>query len=534
MATSSTLKSLKQLDGPIDVSDGPVRTSSNGLTDRLQTLWRSVWRRRWLSVVTAWLICAAGWAAITLWPTSFIASAVIYADLTELAGSKADTDGGPEQTSIALLKSMLASDAALAEVREEVPLDATSSQQLQNDIMVRSTVPPLFALAYEHQNPDVAQKVVETVIAGFEARLEKVTTTSLQEVQALEGEIGEREQSLQIAEADLAAFREGNDDYLSGTEGRAAELALLEEETTSLETKIQETTAERDDIATELAKARTPDTETADDNPQESVEEIEKERETLEAELAKLKERYADTHPYVNAVVDTINGLKAEALALAAPADDSGTTELLPADRERLEQRHEDLIAEVSTLSSQLGDKRREFEALQALTRTAGSVEAEFAELEAERETLRTALSDLQRRRDELGEINGGEAEQDPFRLIKPPELPTDPVGPSRLMALAAVFLGGTGVAALVAMVCNRFKGVFESAWQLRQRFDVGVLGTISEVMSPVERKRLGQSRLAFGLACLALVGVFSGLAVAELTDRLAPLGEQLRMRLLG
>jgi hypothetical protein len=133
-----------------------------------------------------------------------------------------------------------------------------------------------------------------------------------------------------------------------------------------------------------------------------------------------------------------------------------------------------------------------------------------------------------------MGEVARGEAKQEAFRLITEPELPTDPVGPSRLMALAAVLLGGAGLGAVIALFCNRITGVFESAWQLRRRFDVGVLGTISEVLTPTERKQLAYSRLAFGLVCLTLVGAFSGLAFAELTDRLAPWGDQLRAQILG
>jgi hypothetical protein len=136
-------------------------------------------------------------------------------------------------------------------------------------------------------------------------------------------------------------------------------------------------------------------------------------------------------------------------------------------------------------------------------------------------------------RRDELGKKQESHVEQASFRLIKEPNLPAKPTGPSRLVCLALVLLGGLGIGGVVAVLRNHAKGVFENAWQLKQRFDVGVLGTISEVLTPAERKRIGYSRLAFGLGSLALVGVFSGLALAELNNLLAPWGDLVRGQLL-
>lgn len=533
MVTSSTLETLKKQDGPISPREKPVPARSSGLGDRALAWWHSIWRRRWLSVITAWLICVAGWSVITLWPTSFIASAVIYADLAELMG-KGEAGERPEQTPAAMLKSLLVSDESLEDLQRNVEIGPTGVSSLRDDIMLRSTVPPVFVLAYEHNSPDTAQDVLEALIASYRNRLDQASQTALETATAMEEQIRDYEQRLQAAESDLTAFKSTNADYLQGTGSKQAELALLEEELTSLEEQVKATIVDRDDIAARLASVREEGAETAEVEAPRSLEELESESKALETELGKLQERYADSHPYVVAVLDAIKTLKAEAVALTQPSDDGVASDEAPIDREELEQRHGELIVEVSTINSHLGDKRREIERLQALTRTTTSVEAELSELEVEMDELRTALSDLQRSRGELGEDLGGEATQEAFRLIKQPELPTDPVGPSRLMALAAVLLGGTGLGAVVAVFCNRMKGVFESAWQLKKRFDVGVLGTISEVMTPAERKQLGYSRLTFGLACLALLGAFSGLVIAELTDKLAPLGEQLRTQILG
>ena len=532
MATSSTLKTLKEQDGSEHLNDVAAPPRPRRRWGRLTTWRQSIWRRRWLSMGTAWAACLLGWAVIMLWPTNYIASAVVHADLAKLA----DHDGAGDLSSgkpVAMLKSELLTAESLDIVRREAALDAAKGESLETDLMLRSTVPPVFVVAYEHQDPDKARRVLETLIAGYRSRLDARTAAAAQAAKNLDEGIQDHQDRLQRLEAELTAFRRTNADYLNAGSDRTAEIALLEEELAGLEERVETAVADRDDLAARLAQVRAPEDEEENAEPPRSEQEIAAERRALESELAKLQERYADSHPYVVAVFDAIGALEAEAQAASAAREDLADSEA-PLDRESLEQRHGELIADVSALTDQLGSKRQEIEHLEALTKTASSVEAELSKFEADKKDLTSALADLQQSRDELGDDVGGEATQEAFRLIKRPELPTDPVGPSRLMALAAVLLGGTGLGAAIAVFCNRLKGVFESAWQLRQRFDVGVLGTLSEVMTPAERKRLGHARLAFGLACLALVGLFGGLVAAELTDSLAPFGDRLRARLLG
>lgn len=512
----------------------PVRKS--GLASRLETWWQSVWRRRWLSMATAWLICLIGWAVITLWPTHFVASAVIHANLPVLIEQDTvaeQSEKGPVNT----LHALLLSDRAIEEVKSQIGLDERQVASLERDLVLHSTVQPVFALTYGHQDPDIARQVLETVLASFRDQLSEASTAFDESAEALDKLIEDHELRIQFAEADLVAFKRDNADFLDAPEGESDEIRLLDGEVADLEQQLATTVARRDAIAAELAKAPDQALDAAASPPVKSSQEIEAERKTLEEELANLQVRYADSHPYVVAVLDAIETLDIEA---AGTTGDNAGQPVAPSigdnaiDRQALAEEHADLIVEVSTLNSRLANKRGEIELLQTLTQTTSSVEAELAGLEASRQTLTEAMVDLQRRRGELGEVKKGESRQEAFRLIKEPELPTAPTGPSRLMGLLAVLVVGAGIGTAAAVFCNRLRGVFENAWQLRRRFDVGVLGTISEVMTPAERKQLGHARLAFGLAGLALIGTFSGLAIAEMTNSLAPLGDHLRSQLLG
>jgi uncharacterized protein involved in exopolysaccharide biosynthesis len=459
---------------------------------------------------------------------------VIYADVAALGED--EPGGSPaNQTPLAMLKAKLLSEEDLGAVREAASLDPSSARTLGEDVMLRATAPPVFVAAYEHKDPETAHLVLKTLLARFGDRIDRSAAASAKEAEALDGRIADHERRLQIAEARLVEFKRSNADQLNGPEGQTASVGLLREEAAALASQIDETIEERDAVATRLATGAAEADAPSELAPARPLEEIELGRRTLETELAKLRERYADTHPYVVAVVEGLETLEAEAAAATAPPSTEAEKAPTAADLEALREEHQGLIAEVSALNSRLADKRLEIERLEALTNETSSVEAELSELEADKAALEAALRELKRSREELSDVaEGGDKTEAAFRLIREPNLPTEPIGPSRLLALGAVLLAGLGLAVAVAVGRNSYKGVFESAWQLKQRFDVGVLGTISDVMTPGERKRLSHSRLVFGLACLALAGAFGGLAVAESNNLLAPFGDRLRAAWLG
>jgi len=534
MATPQSRINLPDM-GPNPTGSVKRSRRQSGASGRLQTWLQSIWRRRWLSLAIAWLICMIGWGAIMFWPKHFNASAVIYADLTELAGDKVDaeeTDG----SSVDILRDILLSDDNLEIVRESVALDSARRAALRDDITLRSTVPPLFVTTYDHHDPNIAFSVLNSLLNGFKARLDAASLDSLVKASSVDEQIADYQRQLDLADDALDDYRKDNADHLDGAEGRNVQLDQLRQEAESLETRVDQATAERDRLAAALAEVPADVAEAAEVAESETVPdfaELEAERADLVIELAKLRKRYADSHPYVSGVLNKAEQLDAQ-IEAASSAPAPPDIEDDPAKRDALEQEHGELIADVSTLGSRLRAKRREIDLLQALTRTTTSVEAELTKLVEAKEELENSLQSLEQERQELGNVEGDKAKQEAFRLINQPELPADPVGPSRLLALTVVLIGGLGLGAIAALSRNRYKGVFESAWQLKRRFDVGVLGTISETMTPAERKQVGFSKVAFGVAFVTLVGAFGGLVIAELNDMLAPLGDQLRSRFLG
>lgn len=523
----------------------------SGRPERFATWMRSIWRRRWLSLTCAWTICVLGWAAVALWPSLYMSSAVVYADLGRLVdrGIVAAGNGAEaalDQRDGSALKAALLNDESLAELRNTTALDVRSIDELKQSIMIRATAPALFVASYDHHDPAIAHQVLDSVLSSFVKRLDSADTSQTVD---FEQEITDLQARLEEAEADLASFNQANVDIFEDLDGRPARIGVLENEIIDLEARIERAIIERDEVALELAQLPSSQEEQDEPAPAPSLSASElSELAALQSRLAELRERYADSHPYVSTVLNAIETLESKIGNEAQDGAGDGSDEATPSgDRAideqvaELKKRHGEKIDRLSELNNELANKQREIDRLNALTASTSSVEAEQSKLVAARDELAAALTELTADPETAGEGAGsaragqdGGTEQRAFKLINEPSLPDKPNGLPRLLSLALVLVGGVSIGSGMAVLRNRSKGVFESAWQLKQRFDVGVLGTISEVMSPSERKELSQAKIVFAAACLGLVGLFGGLAAAESMNLLAPWGDSLRNRLLG
>ncbi len=521
----------------------PLPNRAKGRAGRFSSWMRSIWRHRWLSLLSAWAICMAGWLTTALWPSQYMSSAVVYADLHRLVAETSQTEGGAsddlaDQGPVELLKTVLLNDQSLATVRESLKLDDHDAATLATDIMLRTTAPTLFVASYDHADPAVAHSVLEKLFSNLNNRLEEAV---FEDTTQLEQEIEDLEDRLESATNSLSDFERTNAELFGEAADETNDTAVLEQEVADLKQQVENAIIERDEVAQELAQISV--SQDAPSDPElvnELSESQEAELALLETKLVELSERYADSHPYVSTVIESIEAIKAgedvDGQSVIEDEVDADDSEL-----DELRQLHKEKIASVSQLNNDLANKQREIDRLGALTDNASSAEAERSRLTREKEDLESELADLVLRRNQVQESNGGpegqqdaNEEQSSFRLINEPSLPEKPTGLSRLVCLVLVLLGGISIGGFVAVVRNQSKGVFESAWQLKQRFDVGVLGTISEVLTPAERKRLGYSRVVFGLGCIGLMTVFSGLAIAEFLNLLTPWGDSVRIRLLG
>jgi polysaccharide chain length determinant protein (PEP-CTERM system associated) len=180
---------------------------------------RAAWRRRWIGMLIAWLICGAGWVGVYLVPNQFESSARLYVDadaiLTPLLRGLA-ADSAPT-SQLEMLQRTLLSRPNLEKLISKTDLDLSAAgpsdrermlQALAQAIQVKPQTRNLFTITYRNTDPKVAHDVVQALLSIF---VESATGTNRIDMENakrfLEHQISSYEQQLRAAERRRADFR---------------------------------------------------------------------------------------------------------------------------------------------------------------------------------------------------------------------------------------------------------------------------------------------------------------------------------------
>src|SRR3954451_24441809 len=173
---------------------------------------RAAWRRRWIGVIIAWLVCGVGWVGVYAIPNHYESSARLFVDadavLTPLLRGIA-VDSTPT-TQLEIVQRTLLSRPNLEKLISKTDLDLTlnnpSDRQrllgtLANTVKVTPQTRNLFTITYRDKSPKLAHDVVQTLLTIF---VESATGGSRSDMENarrfLERQIQSYEQQLRAAE----------------------------------------------------------------------------------------------------------------------------------------------------------------------------------------------------------------------------------------------------------------------------------------------------------------------------------------------
>jgi polysaccharide chain length determinant protein (PEP-CTERM system associated) len=180
---------------------------------------RAAWRRRWLGVVVAWLVCGVGWVGTYTIPNQFESNARLFVDadaiLTPLLRGIA-ADSAPT-TQLEILQRTLLSKPNLEKLISKTDLDLTLNgpsdrerliNRLATDIKVIPQTKNLFTISYRDKSPKLAHDVVQTLLTIFVESATGSNRTDMENARRfLERQIQSYEQQLRAAEKRRADFR---------------------------------------------------------------------------------------------------------------------------------------------------------------------------------------------------------------------------------------------------------------------------------------------------------------------------------------
>jgi polysaccharide chain length determinant protein (PEP-CTERM system associated) len=502
------------------------QVSRNAVAERLDAALVRIWRYRWLSIGIAWLVCCLGWGLVATWPTRYQSSAVVFADVGGMRAVASLRERLVGDQPINQLRNSLIATPTLEAAADRLKDPGLVPEQFAAELSLRAATPPIFVVAYEHDQPGIAQRRLDALLQSFLGQhFERKVDTA-----ALDQQIAAQQQAFDQALTAVDGFKQANATTLAGQDGVATQLKTAQDELARLQAELKKASDEQADVRARLAE--TPPTLPAGPAQNAGAAEAAAQLPALRDRLAQLRVRYAESHPYIAEVKQAIEQLGVDPNQPPTPAAPSP-----PKPNPEYERNQDQLVRQaalIGTLRQKIADQERALARLAEVSKAAPSLAAQLGELNQRRQAAADRLEALRGQRDQLIERQRADLSETPFRLIDPPSLPSRPAGPSRLLLLAVVLLLGAAIGGAAALVSSRLQGVFETARELRQRLNVAVAGSLSDVTPVSERVHRRLSHVGFGVACAVLLVVCSSLMVAEWRDALTPLGGALRDRLVG
>ncbi len=498
---------------------------------------RAAWRRRWLGVVVAWLVCGIGWVLTYTVPNQYESNARLFVDadaiLTPLLRGIA-ADSAPT-TQLEILQRTLLSKPNLEKLISKTDLDLTLNgpsdrERLINRLATEIHVVPqtrnLFTISYRDPSPKLAHDVVQTLLTIFVESATGSNRTDMENARRfLERQIQSYEQQLRAAEKRRADFRVRYMEILpNDLTPNIGALEAARANVQQLSGKLQDAVIQRDSLRQEVEN--TPPMLVAEGGvyapgagpPETKLQQAE---DNLKALLLK----DTDQHPDVIAQKKLIDFLKAQQAdehagkAGANGADPAGGTTTPKRSvpnpvYDQLKLKLIDADSQVASLTRQRDEATRTEDRLEKISKEQPGLFAEYQNMDRDYTVLRQNYEELLGRLQSANIAQAADTQADKVKLqiIDPPEVPRIPAAPNRPLLVTGVLLGGLAVGLGMTILFGQLDRSFSSVDELRA-LGLPVLGGISVLGMAPFRQRL-MTALRFGAAVAVLMVVYGGLMV--------------------
>ena len=514
---------------------------------------RAAWRRRWLGVIVAWLVCGAGWVGVYLIPNQYDSTARLFVDadavLTPLLRGIA-AESAPT-TQLEILQRTLLSRPNMEKLISKTDLDLTLNSpadrerlmtRLSSEIKVVPQTKNLFTISFRDKTPKLAHDVVQTLLTIFVEAATGGNRADMENARRfLERQIQSYEQQLRGAAKRRADFRAryieiqppDNNPNVPALEGARTQVQLTEG-------KLQDALVGRDALKQEVENTPPMLVVETGPGPQQfgangPAPFVKTRVQEAEEQLRMMQLRVTDAHPDVISQKKLIEALKANppegpANKAAAAASGAATAASNAANAanaanavkrsitnpvyDQLKIKLIDAETQVISLQRQRDDAVRYRDRLEKVQREQPGLIAEYQNMDRDYFVLRKNYEDLLGRLQSANIAQAADTQADKIKLqvIDPPEVPRLPVAPNRMLLISGVLavgiIGGVGMTVLF----GQFDRSFSSVEELRS-LGLPVLGGISVLGLAPLRQRL-MTVMRFGAAIAILIGIYGGLVV--------------------
>lgn len=490
----------------------------------------SIWQRRWIVLIVAWILSIAAWTYIFYIPDRFQASARVYVDTQSplkplLAGLTVQPNTDEE---IGIMASTIINRPNLEKVARMTDLDLSAKNPTEQEKLINSLETGItllgsgskniYTINYQNKNPVVAKKVVQALLTifvdnGLGSNRKDISSSQ----KFIEGQLKDYEIKLIAAESALKDFKRLNIGYLPGEEGKNyyTELSTIHDQISQAEMALIEAKNKRDSFKRQLSG---DDPTVLSDTSISTTPEVDARIENFKKNLDKLRLTYTEDYPDIVATKRVITSLEAskkkDALQHKPSAGLSQNTYY-----QNLNLAQADAAADVASLQARLDGYQSQYAQLKAAANKIPEVEEQYTALTRNYDTYKKNY-DVLLARLESAKLSGElDAKTDivDFKIIDPPRVPLTPAFPNRPLLMSLALLASMAVGIAVAFLFNQIKPIIRNKHDIALLTDLPVLGNIGLIKSQTQRLKNRKGLFAFSSASLALMGAFGVLMVWQL-----------------
>ncbi len=483
---------------------------------------RSIWRRRWIVLMTAWTVAVAGWVWVYLLENRYEAQARVYVDtqslLRPLLSGLAMQPNTAQQ--VAMMTRTLASRPNLEKVARMTDLDLRAKTPQQQEALYNGLAAAinlqgterenLYTIAYQNNSPDVAKRVVQALLTIFtESSLGGARKDISNTQKFIDDQLKAYEARLLEKEKQLEDFKRRNVGTMPGQGGDfygklneinlALEQAKLDlEEVSNRKKQLQQQLDDQEEVlSTPLPGGAT-------------VSALDGRIASLQTQVDNLRLRYTDLHPEITRTKQLITRLQEQKKQEedALKAQPQAAIKAQNPVYQQLSIAIAEADANMASLKARVAQMQTKRNQLYQSVDRIPQIEGEYTQLTRDYEVYKNNYASMLAKRETAALSSEVESKTDvvEFRVIDPPRVPSKPAWPNRPMLVVAVPIAGIGLGIALAFLLAQMRPSIENRRQLLELTAYPLLGMVTMIETDALRSRKRRSNLIFAAGSSALV----------------------------
>ncbi|MFM9851794.1 MAG: XrtA system polysaccharide chain length determinant [Sphingomonadaceae bacterium] len=510
----------------------------NDIYEEVRIALHTVWLRRWLALAVAWGVALLGWLAVSGIPNKYESKASVFVQMQSALPGTYNESTTEQQRAVDAIQRTLTSSDNLEKVVRGAGLSAPGATArqiadqangLRSSIEIANVQDNTFEITASSgsggksnaENAKAAKLIVQKLLDLFvEGNVGGNRIEGTKAMQFLDTQLAEREQQLQEAEAKRVAFEQKYVGSLPGFGSASSRMDAARLELSQLEQNLSAAQGAVNGLLAQLAA--TPPTISTPGQFIGGGGGASARVGAIEAQISEARSRgWTDSHPDMIGLRGQLAAAREAARLEARPQFSAGSSTPNPTYvtlRASLSEkqaavsaygsRKAQLQAEMQQFQAKIADEPAAAAEQQRLTRDYDVLKAQYDKLLQDREQLKIRIS------------AGTETDSLTFKVLQPPTSPRSPTAPNRPLLLTMVLLAGLAIGGAVAFALAQIKSSYTTPRRLEKASGLTVIGSVSEVVGPVQRAVRMQRLKYFGGAAAALVGVYALLLTVEFIQR--------------